>query len=239
MKLTSKYIIVWFIFSLTACQSRKDVTENKSQSNVVKNYDDDGRLIATITIKDGKRNGITTTFYKDGTISTESNYINNVKTGVEKKYYENGAVYRTRQILNGKLNGEEKRFYRDGQLMTRLTYKDNLPANDLQEYYQSGNLIKNYPRLLVRIIRNRDYEKQKLIQFYFEDKSNPVQFYEGKLIEGKYFDNSASPLPVRNGYGELVVYNNFTGKITVSAKMITRNRAPYIVQKEYYVTADE
>jgi hypothetical protein len=238
MKTVTEILIVIFVFALTSCQFRKKTPENKPQSEIVKKYDATGILAATITMKDGKRNGITTTFYKDGKVSVESNYVNNIKSGIEKKYYENGAVYRTRQYLNGKMNGEEKRYYRDGILMTRQTYKDNMPANDLQEYHRSGNLITKYPKLVFKTIRNRDYHKQKIVQFYFEDRSNPVQFYEGKLLEGKYFDDLASPLPIKNGIGEVVVYTTFSGKVTISAKMITRNRAPYIVQKDFYITAD-
>ena len=239
MKSVTGILIVFLIFGLTSCQFRKRAPASKPQSEIVKKYDETGKLVATITMKDGKRNGITTAFYKDGNVSVESNYVNNIKSGIEKKYYENGTVYRIRQYLNGKMNGEEKRYYRNGILMTRQTYKDNMPANDLREYYRNGNLITKYPKLVFKIIRNRDYQKQKIVQFYFEDRSNPVQFYEGKLLEDKYFNNLASPLPIKNGTGELVVYKNFSGKVTIAAKMITRNRAPYIIQKDFYITADK
>lgn len=217
------YRILILLLLLTSCfQQNKEIEApsfSSEETNISRKYHQ-GKLQAEYELKDGIKNGTGKCYYENGKLSTTCNYTNGLKEGVEKKFYFDGKLYRTREFSNGKMNGTEKRFYENGVLMTEMEYKNGMPSTGLKEYTNTGDLIKNYPEITYEIIYDRDYPGQKLLVFYFSDKNSKVSYYEGSLLEGKYFNTNADPCGSKNGIGEIGLYNNFKGNITVSAKYI-------------------
>jgi len=193
-------------------------------------YDVDGNLKSKIIIENGKIQGEALTFYPSGQISTLVNYINNKKEGIEKKYYKSGQVYRIRPFKNGKLNGTEIRYYKDGGTKTIQEFKHNNPASGLKEYSPGGNLISDSPRILFKIVKERDYAEQVLLYFYMSDNSKNVDYYSGKLIGNKYFDKNAELELSKNGIGEIWILPDYTGSFNISAKSVRESRGLRITQ---------
>ncbi len=226
----SSLIILLFLMSCTS-KVKEDIQED---FQIEKQYQN-GKLQAEFTVVNGIREGLGKCYYSNGKLSSTCNYINGVKQGEEQKFYFDGKLYRTREFVKGELDGIEKRYHTNGQLMTEQTYKDGMPGTDLKEYSPYGKLLSNYPEFEYKVIYDRDYEKQKLLLFYFSDKNKNVSFYKGSLIEDKYFDNHADLCGINDGVGEIGLALDFSDEIEISAKYITSNKAPYIVQQKIFV----
>ncbi len=221
--------------------NQKGETNTESENETADNVDEEGldkhyykrNLQAEFSIKDSLKQGLGKIYYEDGKLSSECNYINGLKNGIEKKYYLDGTLYRTREYSEGKINGLEKRYYRNGKLKTLQTYKQDMPGTGLLEYHQNGSNVTKFPEFKYEIIYDRDYKRQKLLIFYFTGFDKNVRFYEGQLVEGKFFDAKVSPCGIRDGKGEIGFNDSdFHSAITISAKYVTPNRAPYVLEKK-------
>src|SRR5687768_2297144 len=74
------------------------------EEGVVKNYDQEGRLIQEVIYdqKDATRR-IVKDYYKNGQIFQQVEYINNLKQGVVKSYYEDGTLLRETPYDSGRV----------------------------------------------------------------------------------------------------------------------------------------
>ena len=235
----SVFPIIVLIILLSSCNQQKetnnqDTTETKISGvgiEIAKNYHE-GKLQSEFSLRDSLKEGLGKIYYLDGKLSSVCNYSKGLKNGVEEKYYPEGSLYRTREYIDGKINGLEKRYYRNGKLKTVLTYKNDMPGTGLIEYNRDGSPVTEYPEFTYEIINNRDYDRQKLLIIYFRGFSKNVSFYEGQLVEGKYFDNSASPCGMLDGKAEIGFYPDSHVEVTISAKCITSNVAPFVIEKK-------
>lgn len=221
------FLLVSILFS---CNKNGSEDKLKELIETKYSYDVDGNIKAKITTKGGKIQGEVVTYYPSGQISTLANYINNKKEGIEKKYYKSGQVYRIRPFKNGKLNGTEIRYYKDGGTKTIQEFKHNNPATGLKEFSPGGKIISDFPRILFRITKERDYAEQVLLNFYMSDNNKNVDYYSGKLIGNKYFDKNAEPELSKNGIGEIWLSPDYTGTFFISAKSVRESRGLYITQ---------
>lgn len=215
----------------TSCDQRNRVKKAPQQEEIRKIYDADGNLKSQVILKDGKINGDAITYYPSGQISTMVKYVNNKKEGVEKKYYQRGGqLYRTRPFSKGKVNGIEKRYYKTGTIKTEQEFKHNNPATGLIEYSINGRILKDYPTIKFKIIKERDYAEQVLLVFYMSDDSKNVTYYAGKLMKNKYFDINAEPELSKEGVGEIWIDPLYRGSINISAKVVRESRGLFITQ---------
>ncbi len=222
-------IFFLLISTLFSCSNAPE-KELKTTSRTEYVYNADGILKSKIIIKDGKVHGEAVTYYPSGQIATVVNYINNKKQGIEKKYYKSGQIYRIRPFNNGNLNGTEIRYYKDGGKKTEQEFKHNNPAHGLKEYSPGGKLRTDFPQLLFKIVHNRDYAEQVLLNFYMSDNSKNVDYYIGKLIANKYFDKGAELELSKEGIGEIWLQPNYSGSYNISAKSVRESRGLFITE---------
>jgi hypothetical protein len=128
------------------------------------------------------------------------------------------------------LNGTEIRYYKDGGKKTIQEFKHNNPARGLKEYSPGGKLITDFPRILFKIVWNRDYPEQVLLYFYMSDESKNVEYYNGKLIANKYFDKDAELELSKEGIGEIWLQPGYSGSYNISAKSVRDSRGLYITE---------
>lgn len=232
MRFTSYFFSTLLFLLLIISCIQQDEPKTTTDREKITEYYHNGKVQAEFSMKNGVKQGLGKIYYLNGKLSSECNYRNGVKHGIEKKYYSDGTLYRTREYSDGKLEGIEKRFYRNGQLKTLLSYKQGMPGKGLIEYYQNGTKVTHYPEFKYEIIYDRDYQRQKLVQFYFTGIDKNVHFYRGRLYEGKYFDVNKMSCGISDGKGEVALNPDFYGEITISAKYVTPNRAPYVIEKK-------
>jgi antitoxin component YwqK of YwqJK toxin-antitoxin module len=148
--------------------------------------------------KDGKyvRNGVAVRYLKSGKKAEEIPYVMGKKEGTRLTYHSTGKVYKEQHYVNNKLNGICKRYDRQGKLTAEYPYKNGLPGTGLKEY---TNLGKLRPDPVISITRKDEIKtsgKYRLIVTLTgkgASRIKSVKFYNGNLLEGKYFHKNLMP----------------------------------------------
>jgi antitoxin component YwqK of YwqJK toxin-antitoxin module len=80
-------------------------------------------------------------FYEDGTLASEINYVNNRPYGLYQFYYPDGTLMEEGVWNEKHLTGNFKRYYANGQLAQEFYYDEEGKRVGRQKYfYQSGSL---------------------------------------------------------------------------------------------------
>ena len=72
----------------------------------------------------GKLNGLTISYYENGTISSEEHFKDGELDGKFTAYYKNGNLQFVRNYSNGKLNGLSVYYYENGSIKAELQYNE-------------------------------------------------------------------------------------------------------------------
>ena len=99
------------------------------------------KVMMTETYKNGKLEGVKTTFYPNGQIAEEANYLNGEFHGSRKLYSEKGVVLEDLQYNRGELHGPAKFYNGKGEIMSEGRYKNN-KHHGTWRYYENGNLVR-------------------------------------------------------------------------------------------------
>jgi len=95
--------------------------KNFELDSLWKFYDDSARLSVSIEYKNGRKNGIKTTYLPDGFI--QESYVNDMKEGNTNHFYPDGKLKMFIPFMNGLEDGISKEFARDGTVITFIEYK--------------------------------------------------------------------------------------------------------------------
>jgi antitoxin component YwqK of YwqJK toxin-antitoxin module len=97
-----------------------------------------------INLKNGKRDGFYTQYFKDGIhIKFQVQYSNGKRDGVYTQYFEDGIqIQFQNQYSNGKFNGLRKEFYDNGQIKIQSTWKNGIQEGKSYYYNNDGSLIR-------------------------------------------------------------------------------------------------
>jgi antitoxin component YwqK of YwqJK toxin-antitoxin module len=98
----------------------------------------DNVKVAEETYLLGKRNGTSKTFYKNGNVSEEKNWENDVENGVWRQYYENGKTKLETRIDKGVRNSVYYTYHPNGQLEVRGKYKEDHMDGEWIYYDEKG-----------------------------------------------------------------------------------------------------
>jgi len=160
--------------------------------------------------KEGKfvRNGTAIRYTKSGKVAEKIPYVMGKKEGVRLTYHSTGKVYKEQPYIDNKLNGICKRYDRQGKITAEYPYKNGLPGTGLVEY---TNLGKKRPVPQISIERKDQLKSQGRYVLVLSlkgkgtERIKSVQFYQGKLIEGKYFHKNLMPArSISSKKGEIV-----------------------------------
>ena len=88
-----------------------------------------GELKSKVTVKNGKRTGVSKGYYKDGTLKYEVNFKNDKREGLAKDYFKNGKLKSEQNYKAGLLNGVAKKYHKNGKLKSKFTFEDDLPLS--------------------------------------------------------------------------------------------------------------
>ena len=130
----------------------KDEKEIKDGNiHTVINYYPNGKQIQEkfeIVYKDGKeiRNGKYESFFENGNLNFEVNYVNDLKQGKEVYYYLNGHISSTLMYKNGVLEGDVTYYYEEGQIKNVKSYVNGKIEGTQTVYHKNGNIyqVSNY-----------------------------------------------------------------------------------------------
>jgi antitoxin component YwqK of YwqJK toxin-antitoxin module len=192
-------------------------------------YNDSGNVILKITYLEGKKNGIRTTYQENEV--TEENFVNDIKQGPTYTYYPNGNLWKEVNFIDGLEEGTGREYANnDGRVIKLITYKkgfitdiDNINRLDnagmkqgrWMDFYEGGN------------VKWEGEFKNDLKNGYFKEYSK-----EGNLITTqKYIDGilqeeveELAKLDIKTEY-----YSTGKPKIIASYK----NNVPEGVRREF------
>jgi len=207
-------------------------------------FRNDGTLYSTAIYKDYKKNGKAIIFYKDGV--TPKNVLffhNDKKEGVQKYYYESGKLYRKTNYLRGRKDGVETKYRENGMVYAVIEYKDGQPGKGLKEYLTNGKLKKKYPHIIIDEIDHLGFDGSFTLKVYMSDKSKRVEYFEGLLTDGRFFNNKCNRMvPVKNGVltisFQLAPGHFIIRDLHLIAKLKTRLNNYYIDTKTYHMAIE-
>ena len=208
------------------------------KEGLVKKYRKDGGLKTSINYQDGKKHGQAISYYKNGNIRQKIDYFHGVKHGIAETYYENGRIYQRTPYEQGRLHGVRKRFRQNGKLYSEMPYYHGNPTIGLREYTTAGERKKKYPEIVIEAIDQILSNDSYVLRVSMSDNSKKVEYYVGKLTNGKYIGSEAVRMvSQRPGILELRFDlprgSMILKELNIIAKVTTKLKNVYITQKEY------
>lgn len=240
MKLLTLPIVMLVCIMFVSCGEKKSEAPAE-QPGVRKYYYPDGPVYMEVHMKDTIPHGPTTEYFRDGKIYQLTEYAMGKKHGVSKRYHEDGTLAFECSYDSGRRHGVEKKYRKDGTLAYEAPYIKDQPAVGLKEYYTSGDLVTKYGSIVVK-------EENKMFDYRFSllislSEDLNVEFYAGKLTDGKYIGDDCRPLyEVSDGVSR-VDYNVGPGQflmddINIIAKIKTDLNNYKIIQRYYAIAVD-
>jgi len=115
-----------FTFMPADCNAVQFDSTSNGQWNI---FSADSTKLESVGIKNGKRNGVGITFYKNGKIETKVNYKNGELNGNYISFYKDGKVCREgnykKFAVNGNgFNGNEYQYWDNGNMAHKVKYKN-------------------------------------------------------------------------------------------------------------------
>lgn len=86
------------------------------------------------------QNGISRSYYPDGSIRSEISYVNDILDGAAVEYYPNGNLKSYKEFSNGILHGRVVFYYPDGLVEREFNVKNGKKDGTERVYYENGSL---------------------------------------------------------------------------------------------------
>ncbi len=128
----------------------------------------DGKLVADIPFVGGS--GIIKSYYSNGQLATEHDYVEGKSNGLYKLYYPNGKIFSERTDNYDLTNGIMNVYYENGQLQSFYNYKDDNLHGPYKEYNDKGIVTEEG-------------------NYYNSNPNGEIKMYNdaGKLIETRFY----------------------------------------------------
>ena len=127
---------------------------NEKRDSIWKFYSEfDNVVVSEEFYKDGKKEGISRTFYADGTVAERSNWKNGTRSGLWEQYYTDGKLKLECAYNNDLKDGPLKTYHMSGKIWLTgqyingdadgtWIYVTDKGETEKKEYYNKGRLIK-------------------------------------------------------------------------------------------------
>lgn len=93
---------------------------------------------------DGKRHGLYRSWYDNGQLRHECNYVNSERHRTERCWHENGKLELEHTYLNGKKEGLHRYWHSNGKLWEECNYIDDNKHGFYRLWYEDGKLYAEY-----------------------------------------------------------------------------------------------
>ncbi|MDR3665942.1 MAG: TonB family protein [Ignavibacteriaceae bacterium] len=91
------------------------------------------------------QNGPVKSYYPDGKIQSEINYVNKIREGSAKFYYENGNLRQEFSYINGKVEGLVKEYYESGKLKMTYNIENGKKEGRVSIFKEDGTFLTDMP----------------------------------------------------------------------------------------------
>ena len=150
-------------------------TTGKIPDGIVKEFNDNGKLLFEWNYKNGKLNGVSKNYFLSGELLEDIIYKDNKREGVSKKYFISGKLLTERYFESGELEGMTKVYAGDGKVVAELNYKKGKLDGETKIYYKNGKLrtvesYENNQKIRVKsydpkgkVLVDHDYTSNKIV----------------------------------------------------------------------------
>lgn len=90
---------------------------------------------------EGRKHGISRTYYPTGEVLEESEWENGTREGNYRVFFKNGKPYMQCKFSNGKRNGLCLSYFQNGRIEMEATYKNNLRHGEWKFYNEHGEYL--------------------------------------------------------------------------------------------------
>jgi hypothetical protein len=199
-------IFFFFLAGIVIFSSCSKTTSEKSSgklNGLHKFYYPDGKLYLEINYRDSLPDGMFRQYFKSGILFEETTYRMGIKHGQSKKFHGNGRLFTDTPYDSGRIHGIQKKYRSDGTIAFEAPYYYNNPCVGLKEFYLSGRMVDKYPTIVVKAENKLLKEGEYILQLTLSDNTKRVEFYKGKLTDGKYIGEDVKVIHTRDGVGSL------------------------------------
>jgi antitoxin component YwqK of YwqJK toxin-antitoxin module len=114
----------WKTYSINGTIKSEGNRKDYKLDSVWKFYSEQGKIAFEFNYKEGKKNGLKKTYdTKEGALLTAENYENDIKEGISTSYYKDGKVKETIPFVAGKEDGQGFEYDPNGTVLTITQYK--------------------------------------------------------------------------------------------------------------------
>ena len=158
--------------------------ENKPfTGKMVKDFEADD-ISFEINVKDGKKEGVSTTYYYPRKIQIKEFYKNGKLDGNRMVYYRSGQIQSERTYEKGVPINEAKYYYEDGKVREFIDYKNKI----IKTYYKDGALYRK-----VKFLDNNERKYEGEAKLYFQTgEILGIEEFKNGTLDGKsvyYYKN--------------------------------------------------
>lgn len=107
-------------------------------------HENDSVVVEKVTYCQGKKNGLASKWFEDGSLRRTSSYVENKLQGADSIWWPNGTLAAHSNYENGKRDGVQKKWYASGQLSRRTQIEDGKEEGLQQAWLENGKLYVNY-----------------------------------------------------------------------------------------------
>ncbi len=135
-------------------------------------YSHNEKKVAEENFKMGKKEGVSKSFFDNGSISEEKNWKAGIENGVWRQYYINGKKRLETRIDNGKRNSAYYLYYQNGRVKIRGRYKNDRMDEKWTYSDVKGKVVKeiNYVNGKAENQDELDAEEQEIFKQFEENK---------------------------------------------------------------------
>ena len=157
-------------------------------------YNRSGFVLEELSFKNGKRDGVDTSYFSSGCVQSTQGYIIGIKNGAHKVFYDTtGQLRKEENYQDGKYHGRVCEFNYYGDTLLYMNYNQGIPDGEQREYYQDGKIasVSNYKKGLINGIHFKYSMNGKL--------ESKLSYKDGKH-NGKwtYYSESGKEIGIQN-----------------------------------------
>lgn len=163
--------------------------KHKKRDSVWKFYDrkEQGQLVEKLHYEEGKKEGVSKTFYDDGEPSEILHWEDGVRDGPWKQFFANGRVKLETTYDEGSINGDFHAYHFNGSIHIDGKYKNDLKHGPWSFYDKKGN-EKYTIHYKYGEPQNEELLEEKEAEFFKKVKEN-----KGKYDNPTINDMNSSP----------------------------------------------
>jgi antitoxin component YwqK of YwqJK toxin-antitoxin module len=127
-------ILLPFLFMVLSCKS------NPVETEVVQNWGT-GEISRRYKTIDGKKEGLMTDYYQDGSLKAERWFKNDIQVGKTTLYHKNGKIKEVQYYDQGTIHGGDTTFYESGAPEMLLNFDHGVKHGYVRKWLEDGTMI--------------------------------------------------------------------------------------------------